>query len=345
MQMRERLQGLDYLRAVACIAIIFIHLLSAGFLMYSEELTLAETVAYRAVLNNLMWAVPCFIMITGALLLEPEKEIGFSKLFSGYVMRLVKAVILFGMLYLLLEIIFNPGYRTVQYVLNGLLEIFTGETWAHMWYLYCMIGLYLLLPFYKKVAEHSSKKELTYLLIVYLVFRSLLPLLKIVDIESGFYIHVSSIYPFWLFLGYYIRRYGAQKSGRFYLSVFVGATVLLALLTWMRWVWELEALERLFGYSSVLVIAQAAGIAGCFVRMKGKEIPVVKQALLKINQRSFGIYLIHMVFIRLIYKHLQFDPFSHGGFVAITGMALVCLALSYVLDWLLKKVPLFRQVL
>lgn len=345
MQKQERFQGLDYLRAISCIAIIFIHVLSSGFLMYDRELTLAGTVAYRAVLNNLMWAVPCFIMITGALLLNPEKKIGASKLFSGYVLRLLKAVVLFGTLYVMLEIIFNPEQRTLQHLWEGLFEIFTGDTWAHMWYLYCMIGLYLLLPFYKKIAEHSSKKELTYLLIVYLVFRSLVPLLKIANIDCGFYIHVSTIYPFWLFLGYYIRQYGLQKNGRFYLTLFAGATVLITALTWIRWTWNLEAIERLFGYSSILVIIQTAGIAGCFFKIRGDALSHAKRVLLKINQHSFGIYLIHMIYVRFIYKHLFFEPFSHGGFFAITGMVLVCLILSYVTDWLLRKVPLFQQVL
>ena len=345
MQITGRNHRIDYLRAVSCIAIIFIHVIDCGILMYGQEWGVAANVAYRSVLNNLMWAVPCFIMISGALLLNPEKEIGFSKLFSGYILRLVKAIVLFGVLYVILELIFNPGLRTVQYFGAGLLEIFTGDTWSHMWYLYCMIGLYLLLPFYKMVTEHATQRQLSYLLIVYLVFRSLLPLLKAFGLDCGFYIHVSTIYPFWLFLGYYLHRYCAQRSARFYFALFAAATILLAVLTWVRWKWDLKALEQLFGYSSILVIVQAVGITGCFFQLRARTIPLVKQILLGINRHSFGIYLIHLIFIRLIYKHLHFDPFSHGGFFAITGMVLVCLVVSYAADWLLKKAPVFRHVL
>ena len=150
-----------------------------------------------------MWAVPCFIMITGALLLNPEKKIGYSRLFSVYIMRLLKALVCFGVLYVVLEVLFNPEQRNLQHVLEGLYEIFNGKSWSHMWYLYCLIGLYILLPFYKKITVLSKRRELQYLLAVYILFLSLMPMLGMADIESGFYIHVSSIYPFYLFLGYY----------------------------------------------------------------------------------------------------------------------------------------------
>ena len=45
-------------------------------------------------------------------------------------------------------------------LLSGFYEIFSGTSWSHVWYLYIMIGIYLLLPFYHKIASNSTAGEL-----------------------------------------------------------------------------------------------------------------------------------------------------------------------------------------
>lgn len=241
--------------------------------------------------------------------------------------------------------IFNPDRRSGAYFLNGLYKIFTGDTWSHMWYLYCLIGLYLLLPAYKKIAANAEEKDIRYLLIVYAIFESLLLLLDIGNIRCGFYIHVSSIYPFWLFLGYYLRCWGQQRKRSFYVWVFAVSTALLVVMTVVRMRWDIASLDMLFEYNSILVIGQAFGVAGWFFRCGEEGAAPLKKVLSQINRHSFGIYLIHMAFVRLIYKHLHFDPFAVNGALGITLVVLAAFVLSWFVDWALKKIPFFRTVL
>lgn len=341
---KERNPGYDCLKAVACVGIIYLHTIFSTTLMYADRITPLQTLLSEIFMNNLMWAVPCFLMVTGALLLPAEKEIGYGTLFRKYIARILKAIVVFGVAFVLLEMIFNPDRRSGAYFLKGLYKIVTGDTWSHMWYLYCLIGLYLLLPAYKKVAANAEEKDIRYLLIVYGVFQSLLTLLDIGNIRFGFYIHVSSIYPFWLFLGYYLKRWGLRRKRSFYVWIFAVSTVLLVVMTLVRMKWDLAALETLFEYHSILVIGQAYGIAGWFFRC-GAERAAPQKVLGKINEHSFGIYLIHMAFVRLIYKHLHFDPFTVNGALGITAVVLAAFVLSYAVDWLLKKIPFFRGIL
>ena len=275
------------------------------------------------------------------------KPLTYEALFKKYIARILKAIFVFGLIFLLSVMAFTPGRRTLRYFLQGVYKIFTGDTWSHMWYLYCLIGLYLLLPAYKKIAALSEEKDIRYLLIVYAVFLSILPQVEKFGVRCGFYIHVSSIYPFWLFLGYYIHRWGLTRSRRFYSLLGAGATVLLALLTWVRTRWDIAAMDDLFGYSSILVIAQAAGVAGWFFQARAEGFPRLKGLLTNIDGHSFGIYLIHMMFVRLFYKHLNYDPFMFGPawLLGVVLLVLVSFVLSYILDWLLKKLPLFRGIL
>ena len=344
--MKERSRGFDYLRAAACVAIIFLHTFFSTTLMYADSLTDGQRLGYDIFMNNLMWAVPCFLMVTGALLLPPEKEIGYKQLFGRYIARILEALILFCTVYVISEMVFSPSARSVSYFLAGLWEIFTGKSWSHMWYLYCLIGLYLLLPVYKAFTARAQERDIRYLLIVFAVFQSGLPLLGAFGIPCGFTIHVAAIYPFWLFLGYYISRWGSRIRRGVFVILALAGTVLLAAATVIRVRFDIAGLDALFEYSSILVILQAAGIAGLFFAIQGREQRLLGRVLTAIDYHSFGIYLIHMMFVRLIYKHLHFDPFSGGGgTLGVIGVVFAALVLSYLLTWALKKLPFFKKLL
>ena len=73
MDTKARNPGYDYLKAVACIGIIYLHTIFSTTLMYADRITARQTLFSEIFMNNLMWAVPCFIMVTGALLLAMSR--------------------------------------------------------------------------------------------------------------------------------------------------------------------------------------------------------------------------------------------------------------------------------
>ncbi|MGN0478418.1 MAG: acyltransferase, partial [Hominenteromicrobium sp.] len=183
-----RVHAFSYIRAIACIAIVVLHTVFCAVSLFAQEASQTQALVSKAVVNNLMWAVPCFLMVSGALLLDPGKEISVRKIFRKYIPRMLIALAAFCILFRVLEILVNQEPVTWSTVFSGLYEILAGTSWSHMWYLYLMIGIYLLLPFYKKITAHSSPAEIRYLLLICVVFLSLLPALKIWNISVGFYI-------------------------------------------------------------------------------------------------------------------------------------------------------------
>ena len=338
----KRNAGFDCLRATACLFIILLHTSYSTVLMYPIQFTSRRAAIEGMVQHNLMWAVPCFIMVTGALLLPPEKHISYRDLFGKYIARVVKAIVLFGVLFVVLEMLFDPTRRTGAYFLQGLYKVFTGDSWSHMWYLYCLLGLYLLMPFYKKAAE-LGERDMLYLMGLYALFMSAIPCLEAVGVRCGFYIHVSSVYPLYLFMGYWLRRWGAKHSRGFYAGLFLAATAAIGVLSYVRVKGNVQTLDVLFEYNSPLVIVQSLGVAGWFFRI-GDEPSPVKKVLANIDRHSFGIYLIHMAYIRLLYKHLHFDPFRYGGLAGILLTALIAFGLAYLTDMVMKKLPVVKKI-
>ena len=82
---KKRIYQFSYIRAVSCIAIICLHTIFTAVGIYGSTVNSNSLISYRVVMDNLMWAVPCFLMVTGALLLNRKKEVSYHKLFTGYI--------------------------------------------------------------------------------------------------------------------------------------------------------------------------------------------------------------------------------------------------------------------
>ena len=74
--MTDRVKKYDYLRSISCIAIILLHVSSSYWSCVSRD---SSDFVIMTVYNALTrFAVPVFMMLSGAFLLEPEKNMEFK---------------------------------------------------------------------------------------------------------------------------------------------------------------------------------------------------------------------------------------------------------------------------
>lgn len=263
----------SYIRALACVGIVFLHMVYGAVTIYGNEATELPRMISWMVVNNLYWAVPCFVMVTGALLLDPSRELSYKKLFSKYIFRVAAALLIFTVLYRVYDIFMNGEEVSADGLLKGIINFFTGGSWSHLWYLYMLIGLYLLMPFFKKITERINVKELSYFLVLIVIFISIIPVLKLWNIEIAFGIPVATIYPFYLFFGYTVSRPEVKIKKWVAVLCLILSTAALVGLTWLRWENSetMASLEIFFNYSSVIVVLQAVSIFYLFVKTKNVE--------------------------------------------------------------------------
>lgn len=345
MNQSEKINSFSYLRAGACIAIIILHVFASAVIIYGEELEILPYAVSRGIANCLMCAVPCFVMVTGALLLNESKELSYKKIYGKYMVKIIAALVVFCLIFRMFDMVMNRESVSIAVVIDGLYKIYTGTSWSHMWYLYMLAGLYLLLPFYRKVAKYSDRREIKYLLSIYLIFISLLPMTGMLEIKSGFYIHVSTIYPFYLFCGYAIHKKYFELNKLTSALLVLFSTEGIFLMTVIRWKYSIDVMEQLWGYSSILVVLQAVGIFSLAERIKGGGSKIAGKILSEIDHCSFGIYLIHMMFVRLVLRYMKYNPYNGSVPLNFILLILGILAVSYAVIWILKKIPGIRSLL
>lgn len=72
-QNTSKLLWIENIRAYSIVAVITIHSIYSALLLFGEDsLTTTGISIYRSLMNLMWWGVPCFLMITGYLLLNPE---------------------------------------------------------------------------------------------------------------------------------------------------------------------------------------------------------------------------------------------------------------------------------
>lgn len=338
----NRIPQLSEMRAAACIAIVVLHTVFAANEYFHESVSAAENLVSRIVENNMMWAVPLFVMVTGVLQLDYNKPLSMRKLYGKYILRIFSALLVFSVLFRVFDIIMDHEALTLMNLLKAFTEMITAKGWGHLWYLYLLIGLYIMLPFYRKIVEYSSERELKYLVCVYVVFLSVIKMIESFGFHIGFYISDSLIYLLYLILGYMIYNKILKVTGRTGLALFALSTITILALDIAKYRYGAAIPSDLFGYSSPAVIAQSIGI---FAIINDSERTGSNKVIYSIDACAFGIYLIHMVFVRALFRYIKFNPYDSVPALSILLCVIGFSVLSYIATYCLKKMPLFRGFL
>ena len=156
-----------------------------------------------------MWCVPCFVMATGALLLDEKRNVTYKKIFTRYIPRILTALIICVFLFRFLDCIFEHETFGAGVITDALYKLYTGSSWAHLWYLYLLIGIYLLIPVLMNAVKSCSDSEINVFMAVCILFVSIVPVINMITgVKSGFYISINSVYPVYLLAGYMIDSNG-----------------------------------------------------------------------------------------------------------------------------------------
>lgn len=160
------------------------------------------------------WCNAMFIMISGALWLSKE-TIDLKKLFTKNILRIIIAFIFWSVLYTFFHAVVLPHITGEHFTAKDILVMLISGRY-HLWFCYLIVGIYIGLPFWKKIAE--SETLLKYFLAVTFVFSFLIPCIQnIPKLEWTVYmtqnIHLDwAEYVFYFMLGYFLHTHRPTKK-------------------------------------------------------------------------------------------------------------------------------------
>ena len=391
-----RKQFLDVLRVLATCAVVLMHVLTGAIDVTDTSIVPEYRSLLLSVMDLVTWCVPIFLLISGYLFLNPERTLTYPVMIKKYCRRIALAILLFGVPYAASELVVAERTFRIRMIPEALKMTLMGHTWSHMWYLYLILFLYLITPLLKKVLRVLPVWGVAAVMAVIFLGSSVAPFLnKVLDVNSIPVLPDGGVYFLYYLCGYFFAlREVCVDKGRNAGSQMVepgsgrragdntecdGETQNVESRAWNVWLKAAVAVlamgmilsRTLAGFSiqmaynypftvllAVLLFATGwnGGRDGAASAAREKNrihrIPWQEAGAL-----SFAVYLVHPVYVNLLYKFVKITPFTvleqcgvqsvaAGQVVLILLLAAFCLvvlALATATAWVLRKIPVLRK--
>ncbi len=340
--MNERETFLDKLRVTATCAVVMLHTITGVMDHTDMSAYPMEKKVFLAALDLICWCVPVFLMISGYLFLDPKRNLNLKKMLTKYCRRILLALFLFGVPYACLEQIAVEGRFELSMAGSAFVMVARGESWSHMWYLYLILGLYLLTPAIRALMRYLPRPALYAVLAALFTGSSLLPYFAKLTGRELPVLPDGGIYLFYYISGGLFcknaagfRDVAGKKAGK-YLGT---AALLLAAAMICSRLSGKYTLQMAYNYPFTTVLSFLLFGCGC----AGQE--SAGQAALfwrRTGELSFAVYLVHPVFLNVAYKFLHVTPLSFPLGVSLPLFFLTTILLSGAVAWGLRKIPLLR---
>jgi surface polysaccharide O-acyltransferase-like enzyme len=335
---------LDYLRVIALVAVISGHIAADFYRMYGQ-VSLADWWLTNMINASLRFAVPIYVMASGALLLG--RPYSTEEFYKKRAMRLIPPLIFWNLVYLGIHVYNGMDTQTLLWTLKALIVV-NGYVAPHLWYLSMFACLMLFVPFINKFirGEKPTGSDLGIFLGITFPFFVLNSIASVAFNVYELRMEWFKIFPWYIvyfIAGYFIGSYSGKiplRNG----VIITGIVILIAAGAGLGY-YSVSSLGITKDYFIVNELGALVFLLSMLVFLLAKNLSSVlveNRLVTAISQASFGMYLIHEIFNGFFYRILP-DFFSHG-LLYIPGVTVLTFILSFTTIYLLRKIPLMRAV-
>lgn len=348
----KRIAYIDFLRIISAFSVVAIHVAITAIAVFPGKpieclkiySSLDILISWLQVNLN-RYSVPIFVMITGFMLLQLDKDISIKDLFKKYILRVLVVLFIYGTIFAYIEILFSKtSSNQFLNIIYSFLNVLIGKSWDHLWYLYMLLGLYIILPLLKIFIKFSTKNQQLYLIIIGFIFTSILPITStLYPIDLSIYFPINTVFVFYLLWGYYLGNYSI-KNEKLLMYLGIVSLVFIILFTFLFIYFRKELFNQLiYPYLSPLFIGLSTSIFIYFKYVNNILTKYYSNTVKLLSRCSFGIYIYHIFFIHVIYKFFKFNPFNHNVLVIYILITFIVFILSFITTYITIKIPFFKK--
>lgn len=348
----------NLIRTVAIVGVVLLHasgqyIITAaqlGSLSGSQLTSWGVVSVYQSI--AVTTGVPLFLMMTGALLLEPTKKESLSVFFRKRWVRIGLPLVFWGAIYFLWDFLVQglpfSGWTILQGILNG--------PYSQFWYMYVLVGLYLLTPILRVFIANAEHVLVKYFILIWVIGVAVLPcFLLITPFALNANVFVMTGYVGYFVLGTYLFT---VKMDRKKLVAFTALGLALTALA----TYALAAADYAYGeapklvnmyffqeYISPTVIFASVILFLLLLTVKPpapEKMHSIKNRLIKLfGENTLAIFFVHVIILESIqngYLGFTLNRTLLDPIVEIPLITVIVLFVSLAVVWALKKVPYLK---
>lgn len=354
--MIKRIKYCDALKALAIILVILIHVVG----VYRDVFINSNKVYYffLSLLDSIdRIAVPSFFMVTGILMLNKKPEKKYSIYLKKRMPKLIITFTIFSLIYYIYE----------TYKADQSLSVFSftktfltyGGFKYHLWFMYEIIRIYILIPFLYSFIKSLKKVELRNLIITIFVLGNVLNFIYLFTLRynhplfAGIPLSNLAICLNYLFLGYYLYKYDIKKENRkkFYIAGII--SIILIPIFDLFYITDMRN-DNMYTISSIFLILPACA-SFLFFKYNYDKLKIsekLEKFITKVSNNTLYIYMIHVLILEIVMKyiHLLIVPNRMINILILIPLVLIITFIgsficSIIIDWLYKKCKTYINLL
>lgn len=360
----KRIVFLDWLRVSACFMVILVHCIEPFYYGVPTGLYIASKsdALWVTLLNTpLRAAVPLFVMASSYLLVPVMTE--FGTFFRKRLTRVLVPFLVWSVLYAVIPV---PGTGDVDAMgnLTTLLFNFVMTSSGHMWFVYMLLGIYLLMPVISPWLEKISAKDEKIFLWIW-AFTTVLPLLhplaqQVTGSEYlwgecqwntfGTFYYVSGFIGY-VVLGHYLKTHVGEVSWKktlaYALPFWIVGYVVAAGGFWCM-IPDAEAYPVSASYAEAFAMEARRGFCTVGIMLQTVAYFLVlrkitcdgwiyRKLVLPMSRLSYGIYLMHMFILSPVFAWVS--SWTESTPVTMIASALITYALCAIIARMISFIP------
>lgn len=302
--------------------------------------------------SGLRWCVPVLVMLSGALFLNPDKEISIYSIYAKYIFRIVSAFLFWSILYTIVNYCKYPRELDVLHCIADFIISVIFKPNYHLWYIYLIVGLYMITPILRQMICTCTDRILRYWLGLMFLFGITVYALRRIDLFENYIgdaldsmnMNFLAGYVFYYVAGYYISSKQIRHKKVIYTLGIIGyiVTVLGTLILSNRVGYTVTVYNYLYPNTAAIAIAMFV-----FFTKEGARWKLSAKAantLRILSSSMFGVYLIHDFPLQL----LEYFNITVGIFQSITSAILIAVAvfvICLIIVQQIRRIPYAREFL
>ncbi|GKW45354.1 acyltransferase [Planococcus sp. NCCP-2050] len=337
--MNERYDYMDWLRVFSIVAVVGVHVVSK---IINSAATDEWAWQFANVIDSgLRWCVPIFFMLSGALLLTRHPDEPVGDFLKKRLSKLLIPLVVWSGFYM----VYNVMELGESYTAWEMVKLFlTDDVYYHLWFMYTILGLYLMAPFLRILVHYMSQQAFQWFLGFWLLFSAILPFFpKYLEFELAVPAGLFSPYIGYFMLGAYLVMYPLAKKH----LVWLGAA---ALLSYIATIWGTVALTNQAGELDEFYYEHyrpnaffiSLFLFVLFQKLSNRLNP--NPIITRISMATLGIYVIHPLIQLYLNKFFGInETMIHPAFgIPVSWILIFLISLSIIL--VLQKIPVVKNI-
>ncbi len=294
----------DVARLLSAFAVVLLHV--SGARLIREEIGSINFLWAAFFDCATRWSVPLFIMLSGMLFLNKKKTLNIKTLYTKNILRMVTAFVFWSFVYNLYTA-YASTHEIKAAFFVAIKNIHNGA--MHLWFMFVIVGLYIILPFVKRMCEGMTKKEAEGFIALSLLLTFVPKTLSSFDVFAPFLTYINKFeitfavgYVGLFVAGWYIDNFEHKKDMRVmsYAAALIGFVYMLATTVGFS-VKRGVIADEFMSFKSVSAFLMAFGVMmfckSAFGRRTFKR--RTNSNLAFYSKYTFGIYLVHEMFLNI----------------------------------------------